>query len=805
MRSRTSILFALFVALATPALAAWSPQLTGTPIANPPTTQGGPAAIPDGAGGAFVFWVDYRSGTGDVYGQHVLADGALAWAASGVPVCTAAGTQDRIAVIADGSGGAIVGWRDQRTFATTGIDVYVQRVNAAGTALWTANGVPVCTATGQQNGPALVTDGAGGVIAVWEDARGASQDIYARRVTGAGAAQWTANGSPVCTDPTTQQNMVAVTDGAGGVIVGWQDARNNAATQLDLYAQRLSGSGAGQWTANGVVITIKVQNQEHLVMAADGNGGAWCAFRDAVAFSDGNILVGRLTPQGLRLYGTNGITVCADAADQAYPQLLPDADGGAFVAWQDFRNTTTDGDLYMQRVTVDGGVTWAANGASSLVAPGAQAPLRVTSDGAGGFLVVCSDTRTQAQLLGLSAQRITPAGQVQFGSQGLYVSNGVSTTTVAAVPETNGGALVFIEEFMPSSDYMVGAHRVDHFGYLGDPAPRLTSVRDVRGDQGGQVVARWTRSYLDDDPYFAVTAYRVFRSVPGALARAWLASGHAVADDGTAAPAGRVVVSLDDDATADFAWELVTEVSASAGTNEYSAVVPTTGDSSASFLPWTRVRVQARNGNGTRFWYSAPDSAVSVDDLAPAVPTPFTGVYQGGSTLLSWGANTELDLAGYRLHRGPSVSFVPSPANLVATPADPGFVDPAGAAYVYKLCAVDVHGNASGFATVVPAGTVSSPERAPLVLALTLASPQPVRGGATLRAALPAAARVELAIYDAAGRRVRALLDDDRAAGEFTVHWDGRDDRGAALAPGVYLARLVANGDARHARLCVLR
>jgi len=54
------------------------------------------------------------------------------------------------------------------------------------------------------------------------------------------------------------------------------------------------------------------------------------------------------------------------------------------------------------------------------------------------------------------------------------------------------------------------------------------------------------------------------------------------------------------------------------------------------------------------------------------------------------------------------------------------------------------------------------------------------------------AARVRLAIYDAAGRLVRTLVDESQApqGHGFTVSWDGRTESGAAAATGVYFYRL---------------
>jgi len=69
--------------------------------------------------------------------------------------------------------------------------------------------------------------------------------------------------------------------------------------------------------------------------------------------------------------------------------------------------------------------------------------------------------------------------------------------------------------------------------------------------------------------------------------------------------------------------------------------------------------------------------------------------------------------------------------------------------------------------------------------------PNPFRGGTEIRFALRAAAAVQLQVYDIAGRRVRTLIDAPHAAGpDLRVTWDGTDDHGHHVPPGIYVARL---------------
>lgn len=62
-----------------------------------------------------------------------------------------------------------------------------------------------------------------------------------------------------------------------------------------------------------------------------------------------------------------------------------------------------------------------------------------------------------------------------------------------------------------------------------------------------------------------------------------------------------------------------------------------------------------------------------------------------------------------------------------------------------------------------------------------------------------------LAIYDVTGRRVRTLITGSLPVGTRTVTWDGRDDRGTALASGVYFAELSTPLGQKAAKLLLVR
>ena len=80
-------------------------------------------------------------------------------------------------------------------------------------------------------------------------------------------------------------------------------------------------------------------------------------------------------------------------------------------------------------------------------------------------------------------------------------------------------------------------------------------------------------------------------------------------------------------------------------------------------------------------------------------------------------------------------------------------------------------------------------------LALHPARPNPAESQTQFSFSLQSAAFVKVSLYDAAGRRVRTLLDAAMSPGSYTATWDGRDDAGRPVAPGVYYYELRAGGE----------
>jgi hypothetical protein len=332
----------------------------------------------------------------------------------------------------------------------------------------------VCTFPSGPDYPRIASDGAGGAFVVWRDFRNDSDgDLYIQRIaTGFTIApSWPIDGIPVTSAPRAQGVAGGLApDGAGGVIVVWQDHRDVFTTRRDIYAQRVMADGtiATGWPADGLPVCTHAADQVDPRIASDGAGGAiivWEDYRAGGAYGDGDIASGdiyalRVRPDGTTASGwtASGNPVCAEAGGQRFPVPVEDGEGGAIVAWGDLRNfVTTGGDVYANRVTGTGGIApgWPAAGVSLVVAPEAQgASLQLVSDGTGGAIAAWTDYRYEPppDPIGgdIFAQRVTAAGTIASGwpVDGLPVAVATSYQLYTdMVADGVGGAYLVWEDY----------------------------------------------------------------------------------------------------------------------------------------------------------------------------------------------------------------------------------------------------------------------------------------------------------------------------------------------------------------------
>lgn len=388
----------------------------GIGVCNNPITQNSPQIISDGSGGAIIVWEDLRNGlVFDIYAQRINSSGIAQWATDGVPICTSVGPQRLSTIVADGAGGAFITWLDTQA----GHKVYAQRVNSNGIVQWTSNGVPLCPGSTNQKEPQIIADGSGGAIVMWIDNRtGVNEnDVYAQRITGDGNLMWSEFGLPVCAIYRRQQIASIAPDGSGGAIIAWTDDRDTVSLPLtsDVYAQRVNSNGTLLWASNGVPIAVGPGNQKAPQILASEDGGAIIVWDDTRNGSNNrDIYAQRIGPTGSILWSNNGIAICDAPNDQDWQRIISDGNGGAIISWEDERFGGNNRHIYAQRIDATGSIQWANNGIPISTAPGYKSFSQMQLIGLDDVVFTWGDERLSSSDRNIYAQQISKNGQLGF-------------------------------------------------------------------------------------------------------------------------------------------------------------------------------------------------------------------------------------------------------------------------------------------------------------------------------------------------------------------------------------------------------
>lgn len=388
-------------------------------------------------------WTDIRNGHKQIYAQRLNVRGEVEWDINGIAVDASSKSQVAPFVVTDDAGGAIIVWTDQsEPPAPTSMqptDIYAQRINAHGKTMWTTGGVVVCAMPNDQIATDVIPDGKGGAFITWKDGRTGTPRIYIQQLNAGGTASWSQNGVQVCPGTTGDWPTLLLTDN-GNVIVTWSDHRSNGS----VYTQMMNTSGIPQWTTDGVLVCDAEKNQYFTSIISDGEQGAIISWLDKRKNERVEIYAQRLNSKGEKLWVNEGLHVATKVSQQRKPPMIADGNGGAIFAWDDHRNGDNIIDVYAQRVNASGHIMWNPGGLPICTKPNRQHWSTPVTDGAGGAIIIWEDNGRDEALYGnIYAQRINAAGNTLWTSDGVAVAVSERDKIWPVVaPGKHGGAVV---------------------------------------------------------------------------------------------------------------------------------------------------------------------------------------------------------------------------------------------------------------------------------------------------------------------------------------------------------------------------
>jgi hypothetical protein len=309
--------------------------------------------------------------------------------------------------------------------------------------------------------PLVCADASGGFFVAFLDYRTGYAQIMVQHFDGAGTALWTAGALSAGTTP--QDALGIVADKAGGAIVLWE-RWDTGYTHNDYYMQRVNSSGAAMWAAGGIALCTTAGGKQSATLLPDGANGAyviWQDFRNS-GTTGSDIYAQHVGAFASLFYPVDGIALCSASGDQVTPSANLNEYGYCGVAWVDGRAGGFD--IYAQSLQWSGGAYWAANGVLVCNAPGAKYTPFISGASSGQFVVAWTDSRSSNyDVYGQMLQEWNGSGE--WAVNGLPVVSGTGYQSLSTMrADKFGGFVCYYQEYGTGPNWKLMAQKVDGNG-----------------------------------------------------------------------------------------------------------------------------------------------------------------------------------------------------------------------------------------------------------------------------------------------------------------------------------------------------
>lgn len=437
--------------------------------------------------------------------------------AFGAPFAIAAGTgaEKNPAVAANPAGEYLVAFQE----GTTADNIRGQRVTAAGALSGAV--FDISTEVGAQTSPTADWNGTDFVV-VWSTSTG-TVDLRGARVSTAGATLDASPGVMVANAP-DQQTFPDISCTAGSCWVSWQDRRNLATSNLDIFGTTISGTMAigaettvstasraqsttgtarsgDQWltvwtdlrdgevrgmyasriTAAGAVmdaagVQLGKGMDRHASPTVNHTPTIWSVMWGATRGADYDAVHVRYTANGGQLDATP-LAVSAAPASQL-PSGSVYVEGNLLAVWTDDRGGQNR-DIYAARINPTTGAPLEANGFAISTAAADQAGAKVATNGTTS-LVVWQDRRNAS--FDIFGALVNANGTIAVPDFLICANPGDQTRPAVAYDATNGAYLVAWSDANGGATTDIRAARVSAAGALLDAGCGAT----ISGAEGSQ-------------------------------------------------------------------------------------------------------------------------------------------------------------------------------------------------------------------------------------------------------------------------------------------------------------------------------
>jgi hypothetical protein len=413
-------------------------------------------------------------------------------------VSDASGPQVQPKVVPTSDGGCYISW-----FGGSGYDVYLQRLDAAGNALWPDGGILIAdrgfSSTQDYD---LDVDASDSALLAFRDDRPGGTQITATKVSPAGTQVWGDTGVQLTatTDFVAAPKHAATTDGSS--VVAWKN-------EDVVILQKLDTNGDPLW-GEGVIISHASNSFSASDLDPSNDGGVIISL--VLGFFGPTYYAQKLDTNGTVLWGADPIAIFDGGTIQIgnFPQFVTDGSGGAVFSWYGVSPLQ----CYVQRVLADGTEAFAHNGVtvSTDVMRARVNPDAVFNAETSEIFVFWREQNSMQSQDGVYGQKIAADGSRQWTSSGRQlVAVSPEQRTQVRAQLMGDGAIVFYVEGSSFADQTIRAGRVNTDGDL-VWTPGFSDVSIASGGKSrlavttstsGYAIGAWSDSRDDEGDLYA--------------------------------------------------------------------------------------------------------------------------------------------------------------------------------------------------------------------------------------------------------------------------------------------------------------
>jgi len=376
-----------------------------------------------------------------------------------LPVATGSDDQIQPKMVLLPDGGTYVSWFSG---SSSGYDVWLQRLDADGNAVWAEGGILVAerslTST-QEYG--LSADDAGNALLAFRDDRSGDQRVTAAKVSPDGDMLWGENGTDVSgqSDFVASPKIIATPD--GGAVVGYAGFGEVVVKFVNpdgSLGWETTESSSNQLTVSDMVRSDNAQGESSYVVLLRNIGPPTIPGRlSAQAYS----------AEGNRLWGINRLEIMTSGSLQMgnFPDMISDGNGGVLIYWY---QSSPALQVYVQQVYADGSQRFATGGItlstnSARLRSSISAVVNQDTDDIYAFW---RETDSSQNSIGLYGQRINAANERSWGNEGIEILAPVFNREVSGINTFlfEGEPVVAYSEFSSAQQGQIFARKFDTSG-----------------------------------------------------------------------------------------------------------------------------------------------------------------------------------------------------------------------------------------------------------------------------------------------------------------------------------------------------